>query len=353
LPAEALSPGEKSVLHGLARFPSYNDRLLARELGATPSTLTAVRARLEERGLFRRIYIPSLPAMRAHVLSTSSGGLSPEGLVRLKRALGRGLFPAGGCDSFLAVAGPSGWLELGAFPDYSRAQCRGDGLARLLGRLPAGAGETGARSLLPVELVRFHNFFDFAPLLGRFFGLRGAPEGPRPFPPAPARRLSPVEKLVLYGLVKRPGAADRETAGELGVSRQAVARARRVLAAEGRLLPAVVPDLGRLGFGMLALCRFRLPAEGGRKRGRSAVEALLGSMPHLFAASAGPELLVLGAWRDTAMFEREAAALRQGPAWPVGPAPVVHTLSLEGSVAVRDHDYVPFVKAAMGLEIAD
>jgi DNA-binding MarR family transcriptional regulator len=355
LPAEALSIGEKSVLQGLARWPSFDDRRLAEALGARPSTVTAVRSRLEKRCLFRRAYLPSINALGAGVICVSHGIVAPESLAGLKRALGRGLFPADGCDSFLALAAPFGWLEMGAFRDYSGARQRGDGMPRVLEGLPGGAAGPAARSVLPVELVLFHNFFDFAPLLSRHFRPREAVCGPRPVPAAPARRLSPVERLSLYGLVKRPGAADRETAGELGVSRQAVARARRLLVEEGLLIPSVVPDLRRLGLGLLALFHFRFSARAGPEAVNAAVGRILGSVPHFFAISAGAELVVLGAYRDLASFEKET--LREPPAagaaGPLEGAPNVRTLLLDDAVFARDLDFVPFVKAALGLDIAD
>ncbi len=340
----------------MVRFPSCNDRELAQALGARPSTVTAVRARLLGRGLCRRAYVPSLGALGAGVLSISHGDVPSDSRLGLKRALGRGLFPAEECDSFFALAGPSGWLEMGAFPSYSEAQRRGEGLPRLLGGLPgAAAGGPTARSCFPVELVRFGNFFDFAPLLGRLFRLQDARTRLRHVPAAPARRLSPVEKLALYGLVKRPGASDGEIAVGLGVSRQAVARARRLLVGEGRLLPAVIPDLGKLGFGLLAMFRFRLAARRSPEGQDDAVEKLLDGIPHIFALLAGAECLVLGAYRDLPGFEHETAAMgrTEGASGLLDSAPEVQTFLLGDTALVRDQDYVPFVKAALGLDIVD
>jgi hypothetical protein len=344
------------VLYGMVRSPSLNDRQLAKELGERPSTVTTVRARLFERGLCRRAYFPSLEALGAEVFALSHGGVSSGCLADLGKALGRGLFPAGECKSFLALAGPFGWLEMGAFRSYSEAQGRSDGLLRVLAGLPGGtAGQPCTRKFYPMEMVRFHNFFDFAPLLGRRFCLPDAPKPARQSPSVPPRRLSTVEGLALYGLVKWPGSPDGEIAGQLGVSRQAVARVRCALVGEGRLRPAVVPDLGRLGFGMLALLHFRFDARASPEAVAGALGRLLDGVPHIFAMSAGAECVVLGAYRDLASFEKGTAGPgRQfvDPGLLDGPQEV-QTFLLADTAAVRDHDYVPFVKAALGLDIAD
>jgi DNA-binding MarR family transcriptional regulator len=338
----------------MVRRPLFNDGALARELGARPSTVASVRTRLEERGFLRRLFIPPPAALGAAVLSIGLGSLPAEGPAELSRALGRGLFQADECDSFWAVAGPFAWLEMGAFRSYSDARRRGDWLPRMLEGLPGVADGTSERSPLPVEHVRFHNLFDFAPLLSGHFRLRPPAAAAKPVPPAPARRLSPVEKLCLYGLVRRPGASDRETAGELGVSRQAVARARPLLVREGRLIPAVVPDLRRLGLGILAVHRFRLDGRAGPEAAEAQAAGILGALPHFFAVSAGTELVVVAAYRDIASFGREAPRTAP-PAGTGAPSdtPDVRTIMLDDAIVVRDLDFVPFVKSALGLDIAD
>ncbi len=356
LPAEALSRRERTVLYGMVRFPSLNDRRLAVALGERQSTMTSVRAGLEERGLGRRIWIPSLAAMGAGVLSAGSGSIATGGLFLLRRALGRGHFQAGACDSFLSVADTSGWLEMGAFRDYSQARARGGGIRRALDGLPAGtARQPSTESIFPAENLRIHNFFDFGPLLARHFGVRETALRAQPFPAAPARRLGTRERLALYGLVRWPGEPDGRIAGALGISGQAVARARTRLAAEGRLRPAVVPDLRRLGTALLAVLRFRLAARPGNGSVEGAVERLLDGLPHIFAVSAGTECLVLAAFSDTAAFDEGAAGLirSSAPAGRLDGLPGIHTCSLDEALFVRDLDFVPFVKSALGLDIAD
>jgi DNA-binding MarR family transcriptional regulator len=356
LPREDLTPREKATLFGMVRFPSYNDRELSEALNARMSTVTSIRARLMERGLFSRAMVPSLRALGAGVLSICYGGVSCGHLVDIKQALDRGLSRLDGYDSFYALVGSLSWLEMGAFRNYTEAQRMGEGMWRRFCDLSGGMpGQPCARSHYPMELVQFHNYFDHAPLVARLLAARGDPVLPRRVPPAVARRLSPVERLVLYGMVKRPGASDKEIAGGLGVSRQAVARVRRLLVKEGRLMPVVIPNLRMLGFELLAFFHFRLDACKAPEAQEGAVRQILEGIPHIFAMSAGPEVLVLGAYSSQSGFEKGSIRLIRGleGACLLDGSPVVLTFPVGDTVAVKDHDYVQFVKAMLGLKIQD
>ena len=351
-----LSPGEKATLYAMVRFPSYNDRELARAIRAKQSTVTATRARLFERGRFSRVNIPSFRALGAGVLSICHDGVPSAQTPGPGANPRQASCPDGECDSFYALAAPSGWLEMGAFRDYSEAQRRGEWLRNgPAGHCPEAAGPPCIRSRFPMEMVRFHNLFDFSPLLARLFSIRGKAVGPRPLPDGPARRLSAVERLVLYGLVRWPCDPDRAVAGALGVSRQAVARVRRLLVGDGRLVPAVIPDCGKLGVELLALFHCRLDIRRPPEEQEGAREQVLGAVPHIFAMSAGPEVVALGAYERLADIEKGTMGTlrRLGDLGLLEGAPAVRTFLLEDSTFMRNLDFVPFVKSILGLSIAD
>lgn len=340
----------------MVRFPGYNDRELSEVVRCKMSTVTSIRARLAERGLCSRVMVPSLRALGAGVLSVCYGGVSSGHLVDMRKALDRGLFKAGGYGPFYALVGPLSWLELGAFRTYSDAQSDGEGMQSRFAEVTGGVdGQPCVRSYYPMDMVRFHNYFDHAPLLAGLFGIEHHATQPRPLPALPGRKLTLVEKLVLYGLVKRPGASDKDVAGELGVSRQAVARIRRAMVDECRLAPVVLPSLEKLGFDILALFHFRLNPRGPPGAQEGAIDQILMGIPNIFAMAAGPECIVLGAYCRFPEFEKgsmrlirdlDAAGLLDG-------APGVQTFLVADTLFLKDHDYVPFVKGMLGLGIED
>jgi len=206
-----------------------------------------------------------------------------------------------------------------------------------------------------MEMVRFHNLFDLSPLLAGLFSMRGKAVGPRVLPQPAPRRLTQVERLVLYGLVKWPCDPDRAVAGALGVSRQAVARVRRLLAEDGRLVPAVIPDCGKLGLELWALFHCRLDTHRSPEEQEGAREQVLGAIPHVFAMSAGPEVVALGAYGRLADLEKGSMGTlrRLGELGLLEGSLAVRTFLLEDSTFVRNLDLVPFVKGILGLDIAD
>jgi DNA-binding MarR family transcriptional regulator len=356
LPREDLTPREKATLYGMVRYPGHNDRELSEVVRCKMSTVTSIRARLQDRGLCSRAMVPSLRALGAGVISVCYGGVSSGQLVDMRKAQDRGLLRSEGCDSFYALIGSFSWLELGAFRNYSDAQGSGEGMwSRLTGVMGKTAGQPCVRSYYPMDLVRLHNFFDHAPLLSRHFGIKRDAGKTRSLRDWPERSLTSMEKLVLYGLVKRPGASDKDVAEGLGVSRQAVARIRRTLVREGRLVPVVLPSLGRLGFDILAFFHFRLDARKPQKAREGAVKQILDGIPNIFALSAGPECIVLGAYCRFIDFEKGSLRLIRGldAAGLLDGSPVVQTFLVGDTVTVKDHDYVPFVKGMLGLKIAD
>jgi hypothetical protein len=340
----------------MVRYPGYNDRELASVVRCRVSTVTAIRARLLEQGMFSRAMVPSLQALGAGIMSVSYGGVSFGQLVDMKKALERGLFRPGSCDSFHALAGSFCWLELGAFRNYSDACRDSDGMWRRFNDCMAGAqGQPCVRSHYPMDLVQFHNFFDHSSILSGLFNIRRDGGQPRQVPPPPGRKLTSVEKLVFYSLVKRPGASDKAVASGLGVSRQAVARIRRLMVKEGRLFPVVFPRLEKLGFDILAFFHFRLDHRKPPTARSGAVKQILEGIPNIFAMSIGPECIVLGAYRGFPEFELGSTKLirRLDGAGLLEGAPAVQTFLAGDTVVVKDHDYVPFVKGMLGLKIAD
>ena len=164
-----------------------------------------------------------------------------------------------------------------------------------------------------------------------------------------------MEKLVLYGLVDRPGASDKAVADGLGVSRQAVARIRRHMIKGGRLMPVVIPNLEKLGFEILAFFHFRLDARKPPGAQEGAEKQILEGIPNIFAMSAGPECLVLGAYCRFPEFEKGSMRLVRSldGAGLLDGDPVIQTFLVGNTLVVKDHDYVPFVKGMLGLKIAD
>lgn len=341
----------------MVRDPGLNDRALARSLGARPTTVTAARGRLERRGIVYRKMVPSLLGLGATVLSVAYG-TGPSGRrLGTEKAIRKAFSRRGCAGTFLALSGPAGWLEIGAYRDYSSALADQDTHpfpvpAKRRGESPM---PSSTRQLWPLEFVELQNWFDHSRLLGELFGTCGAPKArPGPAATGPAR-LTPMESLVIYGLVREPERPEVAVAETLGVSRQSVSRIGRSLVGRGLLSPRVMVRPERLGFELSALLHFRL-AEGlppGKRR--AALANICDSLPHTLALSAGRDCLVLATYRRFSGLERGLSALAgrlEGGGLLEG-APAVVPFLLEDTMFARDHDFSPLVKAVLGQDIED
>jgi hypothetical protein len=203
--------------------------------------------------------------------------------------------------------------------------------------------------------MRVHNFFDYAGLLSELFHLdrrqerRPASEG------HPTRSLSNIEKLVFYGLVKHPDVADKVVAENMKVSRQAVARIRKLLVKEGFLFPLVIPSLEKLGHEILVYFRFHLNPRLGDKARAGAVQNIIHEVPHLFAFSTSLECVAICAYCTFPEFEKSSHRIirRLEERNLLEGAPDIQTYLLPDTVIVRNHDYVPLVKDMLELDIED
>jgi hypothetical protein len=356
LPREDLTPKEKATLYGLARYPGCNDRELSDILSEKMSTVTSIRRRMKGRGLFFRAMVPSFGALGCEVMAVCYGGVSSGCLVDMKKAQDRGLFSGREDASFFAQIATFSWLELGAFRNYSEAKRKGEGMWRKLNVLLGGVpGHPCTQSYYPMDQLTIHNFFDYTALLGKLFGFSARGDRARAARQTPSRKLTSIERLVFYGLVKYPDARDKVVADRLSVSRQAVARIRRLLVDEGFLTPIIVPGLDKLGYDIVAFFRFHLnPCNTLKERGAT-VYALLQGVPNIFAFSAGLECVLVGAYCTFPEFEHSSIQLtkRLEDAGRLEAAPEIQTFLLSDTVVVKNHDYLPVVKSMLDLKLDD
>ena len=356
MPREELTPKEKATLCGMARYPSYNDRELSEILREKMSTVTSIRRRLRVRGLYFKSMVPSFRALGCEVMAICYGGVSSGYLVDMKKAVDRGLFEGEEDASFFAQVGTFSWLELGAFRDFSEAKRKGEGLWRKLDAVLGGVrGHPCVQSSYPIDQMEIHNFFDHMPLLSKLFRLPAPKERAGPARRRPGRKLSSIERLVFYGLVKWPDVPDKFIADKLSVSRQAVARIRKALVKEGFISPLIIPSLDKLGYDILAYFRFHLSPRDSDRGREAAVNTILKAVPHIFAMSAGFECAAVGAYCTFPEFEKTTTALirRLEDAGHLEGAPEVQTFLLPDTVMVKNHDYVPVVKSMLELNIED
>jgi DNA-binding MarR family transcriptional regulator len=353
---EELTRKEKLTLLGMTRFPACNDRELSEMLKERISTVTSIRRRLKERGFYFKAMLPSFHSMGCGILAACYGGLSRGYVADMRKAVDKGLFQNPESISFLTIVGAFNWFEMAAYKNYSEAKSKGDVFwTRLNEIFPNLPGNPCVHGYYPLETMTIHNFFDHTQLLKTQFRLEEKWDAVMSQLKPPGRKLSNIEKLVFYGLVRHPDSPDKLVAEKLSVSRQAVARIRKLLEKEGFVTPLVVPDLEKLGFEILVLFKFFLNPKNSKKIRDSTVASLLKDIPHIFAASTELECVMLAAYPSFSEFEKGSNRLirKLDEGSHLEGAPEVQTFSLGDARVLKNHDYIPLTRESLDLPLED
>jgi len=355
-----LTNKEKTTLYGLVRYPDLNDRALADVLDEKMSTVTSIRRRLHERGFVNKVRIPQFHNLGCEVMCIAHGSFRPVasyGNVVLAKT--EETVPA----TYFGISNPYHFVMLGAAKNYTTAKTTYDEYYRDSKFIKAVDENNLCFSYLAYPLTNLMNFFDFAPLLNSLFELGEKNGGKAQLTPSKTEKknglakpvkapeLSLTEKKVLLGLVKYPEVPDKSLSSKIDVSRQVVSKIRRKLETDGYVRPAVIPDLSKLGMGMIIFTHYTLnPKTAGSFDEKSLIGTKEG-LPSFFLCSGPYEFYSLSAFRSYQEFERiseryfkmysENKALLRSP--------VILPFSVEDLTYFRNHTYANILKNVLGI----
>jgi DNA-binding MarR family transcriptional regulator len=355
-----LTAKERTTLYGLVRYPDLNDRALADVLDEKMSTVTSIRRRLHERGYVIKVRIPQFHNLGCEVMCIAHGSFRPvasygnEILAKTEEPI-----PA----TYFGISNPYHFVMLGAAKNYTMAKTTYDEYYRNIKFIKAVDENNLCFSYMAYPLTNIMNFFDFAPLLNSLFDLGEKNGGKSQVAPTRTDKkdglsktvmvpeLSLTEKKVLFGLVKYPEVPDKSLSSKIDVSRQVVSKIRRKLETEGYVRPAVIPDLSKLGMGMIIFTHYTLnPKTAGSFDEKNLIGTKEG-LPSFFLCSGPYEFYSLSAFRSYQEFERiseryfkmyaENKALLRSP--------VILPFSVEDLTYFRNHTYASILKSVLGL----
>jgi DNA-binding MarR family transcriptional regulator len=356
----SLTSKERTTLYGLVRYPDLNDRALSEVLDEKMSTVTSIRRRLHERGYFTVVRIPQFQNLGCEIMCVVHGSFRPvtpygnEVLTKCEEAV-----PA----TYFGISNPYHFVMLGVSVNYTQAKATYDDYYRNPRFIRTVDESDLLFSFLPYPLTTISNFFDFAPLLASLFELSDKQAGKAPKAnaektseqvqqrPEKAPGLTLTERKVLFGLVKYPELPDKALTERIKVSRQVVSKMRRKLETEGYVRTAVIPDLSKLGMGMVIFTHYTLnPKTVGGFNEKSLIGAKEG-LPSFFLCSEPYEIYSLSAFRSYQEFERISE--RYFKAYSDNKAllrsPVILPFSIEDLTFFRNHAYANILKNVLKL----
>lgn len=325
MPQITLTQKEKSTFYGLVKHPNLNDRALAEVLNEKMSTVTSIRRRLRERGHYSKIRMPQFQNLECEILCMVQGSFKPvaphgtEVLSKMDEER-----PA----TFFGISNPYHFIMMGVSRSYTDARRTYDSYYLNERFLEAIDEDDLTFSYLPFSMTNIHNFFDFAPLLKKVFGISKEPKGGQnPGKVSVDVSLTPTEKRVFLGLVKYPELADKTLAEKIKVSRQAVSKMRKRFEGDGLLKTAIIPNLEMLGLGMLIFTHYTINPKMASSFDDKALSGKDG-LPSFFAVSSPYEFFGLSAFTSYQEFERVSEKYFK--------------LYSDGKVLLRNPSMIPF-----------
>jgi DNA-binding MarR family transcriptional regulator len=245
------SDREKLILYGVTAYPDYSDTALSKEIGVKRSTITAIRNRLKSAGVYREIYIPNLEAIGCKAITFLYGTYDArtkeleeqfKKMSKISRFIG--LQYTNNC--FYALFATESLIQLQKEIDPILNECARKRLFKDHPRLVH----------FPFELNKVMRFFDYAPALDHLFELDRHPTY-QSISLKPNIKLTKNMKDVMHAMVKYPSTANIELAKILRLSRTTVTNIRNKLIKKGFIRKAIVPQLKKMGFELVALSHFK------------------------------------------------------------------------------------------------
>ena len=254
---KGLTRNVTTVLHGLVKYPTLNDRELSEEVGVRHSTVTAIRRRLHERGYFRTVRIPDVRRLGYELTIVEYGGLNPsasrsevERFTESLRKENKGLY--------YLLASSDFYLHMSAARNYTSFRRWKEKIEFEFSDTNLFDGTTSTSVVLPNASRQLAKQFDYSRPLGLIFGLKDKVTLEPTSSRIDAAKLTKKERTVLRGLVEHPELTDVALCEEIDASRQVVSSMKKRFERSGLIRTSRVVDLRKLGFEIYSFGHTRL-----------------------------------------------------------------------------------------------
>ena len=248
-----LSKNEQRVLFGLVKYPLMNDRELAEKLKLNISTLTAIKNRLKKREYYFTKRIPLMQNVGCELLSIGFAKInilmSVENRHKMEKELSQ-KYP----ETFFMLNEADFLLYISIAENFTEIQKVIEDIKSTVNKYEAMDEQEFTNFYFPFQTCQIFNFFDFSSLLQRTFKIKDdSKKEPKPLKLLPEpKKLSRIEKIVYYGLIKYPDMPDQKVAEFTNVTRQGVARLRKDFENENLIKTVRIPNLKKLDFQIIA-----------------------------------------------------------------------------------------------------
>ncbi len=289
-----LSVNEAKVLYGLVRWPQATDAEIGEKMQLNRTTVTVIRQRLKKEGYYRFVYAPDFRVIGCGIITVLYGeflGAVKKGLDVLKESVKDGV------SSFFYMVNHRGQhMSLGA----------SQSLRKIMENIKTHHDIHHTEGYLtdkrhnyiffPMELTQVPRYFDYAPLIAKENGIEHKPE--KEEDNAVSWNPTKKEKAVFDALIQNPEEKDDKIAEKAGVSRQTVNTVRNKLLGDGVIKPKVIPDMKKLGFGILAFTHLHMNPHQDLEKRKPHTDKVLEDTAHILKICGELETVVLSVHKD-------------------------------------------------------
>lgn len=313
---EYLSANEKRVLYGLVSLPWENDKKIAKGLNIKYSTFNTVRQRLFERGLFKPVKIPALHRLGCEMMSIVYTSFNPVIPAEKRVELTREKIEV--FDEMIHSVGEiHRGFSLSFSENYTNLLRINDVRMNFFGKKNLLEDEHPTIVIFPFELSTIHRFFDYSPFLRQYLKMdrilddvhpdstiKNPPPISEIFRKSGKIKLTNAEKRVLLSAVKNPSYNYAKIAKETDMSRHTVSAAHRKLEMNGIIIPVNIPNIKKLGIGIITLSHIRLSPKSSKVK--HLIESEIAKSPYLVFMSVREfEIITISLHKNYEYFKSE------------------------------------------------
>ncbi|MBN2014189.1 MAG: hypothetical protein JW778_03325 [Candidatus Altiarchaeota archaeon] len=287
-----LTEREKKVFYGLIRWPELTDKELSEKLGIGRSTVTTIRNRLEGHDLYKTINVPDFERIGCEVFTALYGEYHPKASYSKIR---EDIEKEFGSMFFMMSMGVHK-LSLGASKTFTEVKKHIEEYHLRHHEIGVSYEKKHTYVLFPLKLSRIFRFFDYSPLLKEHFKLDIEEEGEK----GDERKITLTrnEKEVYHALIRHPELTDGKIASKTGMSRQTVSAIKKKIMEHGLIKRIRVPDVGKLGFELLAFTHMHMNPKMPIEKRSEGIELMMESPANILKVSGNLESIMLSVFKD-------------------------------------------------------
>jgi DNA-binding MarR family transcriptional regulator len=337
------TPAEKSVLHGLVKYPRMNDRELSEVIGVKPSTTTAIRRRLRKKEVFCTKRIPMGHKLGFEILVVAYGRLKPTLSEKDRQAFRDWVkdIPY----VFLSMECSDSMLNMAYLKNFSMYREYTDTITDMFKHSDLIDAKTWVAVIFGFDTSKLLSYFDCGPAVRHKFGIKEEVDIDSSFEELAPEKLTKKEISVLSGLVRYPESSDKEVAEKIGASRQAVSMMKRRFEDAGIIRTVRMVDMEKIGYSILVLAHSAFTPHATMKFRHKGIKVVRETIPAILNVASNPENVMFAPVIDydeyhslrtkTLRLYMEKEYMREEPR--------VTLLPLSDTRVIKDYDFSGFM----------